>query len=230
MKQTPRNLRQQLRDYPIYTIPQAARYIAMPARTLRYWLLDSPRWSLAQTEGVNLLSFQDLAQSYVLDFIRTHVGLSGSQALSVLTEARRHTKSKYPLLKQDIRYIWKNVLMYKPETATKPRRVVNLTRYGQLEIPEISDLFATRIRYSKGRIVQVFPWRGLSKQDQTKPVTIDPEIMSGKLVVTGTRIPVDVIAERRRSGDEVLNIAKDYRVEVGVIERTLRHLGLLEAA
>jgi uncharacterized protein (DUF433 family) len=133
-------------------------------------------------------------------------------------------------LKQDIRYVWKRVLLYKPETKKKPRRVINLSSHSQYEIPEVSDLFATRIRYSGGRIAQVFPWKGLSEQDHSKPVTIDPDIMSGKLVLTGTRIPADVIAERRLSGEEVSAIAKDYKVDPGAVERTLRHLGLLEAA
>ncbi len=231
MIRTARAPHQELRNYPIYTIPEAALYIAMPSRTLRHWVSNEPRWAVSgSTYSTKLLSFQDLAQSYVLNFIRRHVGLSGRQTLQVLHEARRHTRSKYPLLSQDIRYVWRQVFLYKPASEGTSRQVISLTRHGQREFPEIADLFATRIQYVDGIVAQVFPWKFVKPEDQSKPLTIDPLIMSGGLVLTGTRIPARVIAERSRAGEDIPDIARDYRLGEDIIEKALRHLGLPKAA
>jgi uncharacterized protein (DUF433 family)/DNA-binding transcriptional MerR regulator len=230
---TARRSDQDLRDYPTYTIPEAAAFLAMPARTLRFWVTDKPLWSVAGDENtIPLLSFKDLAQSYFIDFIRKHVGLSGRQARVILAEARKESKSQYPLLDKDIKVFFKHILMDKPPRGTKPRRVVDLTRQGgQLSIPEVIDLFATRIRFdNKGRLAQIFPWRYWSRQDMSTPVMIDPGIMSGRLVITGTRIPVQIVAQRKLAGEAVTELAKDYGLEIEAVDKALRHLALRKAA
>lgn len=59
---------------------------------------------------------------------------------------------------------------------------------------------------------------------------MNPEIMSGRLVVIGTRIPVGVILESKRSGESNVEIARDYGLNPDTIEKALIHIGLRQKA
>ena len=54
---------------------------------------------------------------------------------------------------------------------------------------------------------------------------MNPQIMSGRLVITGTRIPVSVLVEGKKSGKTLANMAKDYGIDSEIIEKALIHIG-----
>ena len=232
IEREPRRANQNLLEYPTYTIPEAALYLGMPKRTLQSWVYDKPVWSVSGFEQrVRLLSFKDLAQAYFIEFICKHIGISGRMAREVLKNAQLETKSRYPLLHQDIRVFFKHVLIDKPATRKWRRHVVDLSQNRQLVMEEVVDLFASRIRRNaKGELEQIYPWRLWKEGDKRRPVTIDPRIMSGRLVITGTRIPVQTIALRKKSGEQIRDIARDYGLKQETIKQALRHLGLRKAA
>jgi hypothetical protein len=90
MKREPRRPNQPLKDFPIYTVPEAAAYLAMPARTLRYWVSDRPVWPVAGSgQGTPLLSFRDIAQAYYIDLVRKHFHLSLRKTREVLENNQR---------------------------------------------------------------------------------------------------------------------------------------------
>ena len=66
-------------------------------------------------------------------------------------------------------------------------------------------------------------WTG-TVEDKTRPVSISPLIMSGKLVITGTRIPVEDVVQRASEGETVASLAKDYRLSTDSIVEAMRHL------
>jgi uncharacterized protein (DUF433 family) len=232
IEREPRGVNQDLREYPTYTIPEAALYLGMPRRTLQSWVYDKPLWSVSGSERpVHLLSFKDLAQAYFIEFICKHVGISGRKAREILKNARLETKSRYPLLHKDIKVLFKHILMDKPATGNGRRHVVDLSQHRQLVMEEVVDLFASRIRRNaKGELEQIYPWRLWKEGDDRRPVTIDPRIMSGRLVITGTRIPVQVLVLRKKSGEQIRDIAKDYGLTQTIVKQALRHLGLRKAA
>jgi uncharacterized protein (DUF433 family) len=105
--------------------------------------------------------------------------------------------------------------------------MIDLSQYPQFAIPEIIEPLSTRIRWdNKGDLVQIYPWRRWTgkAEDKSRPVTIDPDVMSGKLVITGTRIPVEVVAMRKQSGETVKELAFDYRLSEDSIQQALTHL------
>jgi uncharacterized protein (DUF433 family) len=193
---------------------------------------DKPLWSVSGSERpVRLLSFKDLAQAYFIEFICKHVGISGSKAREILNNARLETKSRYPLLRKNIKVLFKHILMDKPATGNRRRHVVDLSQHRQLVMEEVVDLFASRIRRNaQGELEQIYPWRLWKEGDKRRPVTIDPRIMSGRLVITGTRIPVQMVVLRKKSGEQIREIAKDYGLTQETIRQALRHLGLRKAA
>ena len=50
----------------------------------------------------------------------------------------------------------------------------------------------------------------LMKKDLFKRIIVDPNIMAGKPVIKGTRIPVDLILKLLSQGTTVEEILKDY--------------------
>ncbi len=229
----PRDPAQDLREYPVYTLSEAACYLAMPRRTLYHWLSDKPLWSAAGADlGIQLLSFKDLAQSHFIEFIRRHAGVSTRKAREILQYAKLETNSAYPLLDKNIKVLFRHILIDKPAHKKSPRHVVDLSQHRQLVIHEVVDLYSTRIqRNSRGELERLFPWRLWNRnEDGRRPVTIDPHIMSGRLVITGTRIPVEVLAMRKSAGESIRDLSKDYRLPEEAIDDALRHLALRKAA
>ena len=222
----PRRPDEPLKDFPLYTIPEAAIYLAIPERTLRYWVLDHPVWRVSGREfKTPLLSFRDVAQAYYVEIVRKYFGLTLPKTREVLEMAKLESRSRYPLLKPNIKLFFKQILMDKPARKSQPRRVIDLTQHRQLAIGEIIDHFSTRVRWNlRGEPTQIFPWRYWNVGDETRPVSIDPDVMSGRLVITGTRIPVQTIMQRKESGEDIPRISSDYHLPQVVVEQALRHL------
>ena len=223
-KRKPRKPHQSLRDYPIYTFPEASVYLAIPESTLRYWIVKNPVWKMSDPDG-RLLSFRDVAQAYYLEMARKHFRLSLSKMRGVIKEARKDSKSEYPLLRPNVRTFLGHICIDKSPRGKLPRRLIEWTRFGQLWMPEVAGPLATRYRWTNNTL-QLFPWRlwDGTVDDKQVPVMLAPDVMSGQLVVTGTRIPVQVIAIRKAAGESVSHLAKDYRITESGIERALEHL------
>jgi uncharacterized protein (DUF433 family) len=53
---------------------------------------------------------------------------------------------------------------------------------------------------------------------------MDPDVMSGRLVVTGTRVPVQILLGKQLSGKSFEQIALAYRISAETVEKALRHI------
>ena len=61
-----------------------------------------------------------------------------------------------------------------------------------------------------------------------KYITINPKIIAGKPVITGTRIPVDLILKKLAQNIDVNDILKDYpRLTKEAIQATLWYAGMV---
>lgn len=226
-----RRIDQSLRDYPLYTVPEAAIYLGMPQRTLYRWVSDDPLWSPGADAETKLLSFNDVAQFHFIEFIRKHAGISMPKAREILRNARLETNARYPLLDRNVKVLFHHVLLDRPRRGRKPRCVVDLSQHRQIVMQHVVDLFATRVRRdNSGELVQIYPWRLYKAGSIDRPVTLDPDIMSGRLVVTGTRVPARVLWLRKQSGETVRDLAREYRLSRRTVALTLKHLGLPQAA
>ena len=225
MPRTPRKHSQDVRDYPIYSIPEVAAFLGLPERTVREWFLDKPLWEIAgHRHGVYLLSFRDLAQAHAVELITRHYKTPLAKIRQAFQEAKKETKSQYPLLSKNIKMFLKQIVLDKPARGKQPRRAIVLTQHRQMAIPEFVDAFGTRFRWDNKGVAEIFPWRLWKPEDDRKPVSVDPQVMSGKLVVTGTRVPVETILSRKKAGHSVRRIAEDYSIKSSVIEDALTHI------
>jgi len=56
------------------------------------------------------------------------------------------------------------------------------------------------------------------------PVTVDPNIMSGRGVITGTRIPLSALAGMTRAGKTPEHIAKSCRLDEEFVRKAIKHI------
>lgn len=226
MRRISRRRDESLREYPTYTITEAALCLGIPRRTLYHWVSDNPLWeSSGHGQEVNLLSFYDMAQSYFLEFIRRHARISIRKSREILKNAQLESHHPYPLLDKNIKVLFEHILYDRPPRRGRGRCVVDLSQHRQTVIHEVVDMFSTRfLRDRHGSMAKLFPWRLYEKDSDYTPVMVDPEILSGRLVVTDTRIPVNTLWARRQANETVDDLALDYGIPAPVITDALRHL------
>jgi uncharacterized protein (DUF433 family) len=141
--------------------------------------------------------------------------------------ARKMFRSHHPLQRVDaVKKCLRDLVYEKPRRGHHPRMITSIGRSpGQQMIKEVADLFAERIENDK----VIYPWR-FADTDKSRPVSMNPFIMSGRLVVAGTRIPVTVLWGRKHAGITASEIARDYGLDRDVVEKALTHIGIRKKA
>lgn len=216
---------QDKRDIARYSIPVAAAYIAVPERTLRRWFLGDRRIfhpTFEQRKSV-LLSFYDVTEAYVIEVLRSHWDFDPRKLRHALSRLRSSTRFARPLLRKQLSVIpeFQNLIATFSE---KGRQVhVDMAHDGNLVFDEFAKSMAMRIaRDSKGKPVRIYPGTDLDNEDM--PVSMDPNVMSGALVVAGTRIPASMIMAKKLSGKSAEQIADSYHLDRDLIRKVIKHL------
>jgi uncharacterized protein (DUF433 family) len=221
---------QSISAVPTYTIPEAANFLALNQRTLFSWYEgDKPILKASGLYGsVHLLSYRDIEEAYRVYLLREKFQFSLQFLRKSMSNARQMFGSQHPLQHAEAVKECLNDLVYdKPARGTNPRTVTSLGhRPGQQLVKEVVDLFSERIIKDKF----IFPWRFAATDHTSRPVSMNPQIMSGRLVVAGTRIPVTVIRGRKQAGETPVEIAKDYGLDLDIVEKALAHLGIRQKA
>jgi uncharacterized protein (DUF433 family) len=221
---------QDLRTVPTYTIPEAAEFLAIPARTMFSWYEgDEPILKASATFGaIHLLSYRDIEEAYRVYLLRERFHFSLQFLKKSMRNARKMFKSQHPLQRADaVKECLKDLVYDKRARGTSPRTITSLGQIpGQQSFKEVADLFAERI--DPGEFI--YPWRFASTDHESRPVSMNPNIMSGRLVVVGTRIPVNVLLGMKRAGETIEAIARDYRLDPEIVQKALIHIGVRQKA
>lgn len=216
------------REIPTYGITEAARYLGLPAATLRSWTVgrqyrtsagerDWPPLIELPSERVPELSFMNLVEASALATIR-----------------RRH-KIRMPAVRDAIHYLKKRLRSQHPlaerlETdgldlfISKYGQVINLSRSGQLGIRECLEAHLKRVEHdAKGLAIRLFPWTRGDQLESPKIITIDPLVGFGKPIIFGTGIQTQVLAARLRAGDSLAELKDDYGLGEAQVEEAIRY-------
>jgi uncharacterized protein (DUF433 family) len=100
-------------------------------------------------------------------------------------------------------------------------KLVNLSRGGQLAIPEIFEVHLERIEYDKG-IFNFYPFVRERSASEPKFIVINPALGFGKPVIAGTGISTAVIASRFNARESVPELAMEYGLEEKQVEEAIR--------
>jgi len=221
-----RRANEDARELPTYTIPEAAIYLGIPERTLRSWYLGDkaifrPPFFVGE---IPLLSFRDLVDSHIVQAARVFHKVPMRRIRAAL-EVTQQQGSLHPLQDEGIRVFARQIVHVEPGRGRRKGRITNLSQYGQAGIPEVINLFTRRIvKDTKGAPIGLHPWRFWEHDARRRPVAIYPDVMSGRLVVAGTRIPVAQLQAEALAGKTPKKLAQDYRLTVTRVKEALSHL------
>ncbi|MEK7271167.1 MAG: DUF433 domain-containing protein [Planctomycetota bacterium] len=216
-----------LRDQPNYPLREAAIYLGVPASTIRVWALGGryrtrlegaktapPIFAPASRRPLTL-SFLNLVEAYVLASIRRRHEISLQKIRKALRFVEGRCGIRRPLVEKE--FLTDGVDLFVEHYS----RLVNAVREGQIVFREVLVKSLRRIaRDASGLPVRFSPWI-LSPAEPTS-VEVDPGRAFGRLVVAGTGIPTESIAERFRAGDSVDHLACDFRLTRAQVEAALR--------
>lgn len=218
---------QDRKDLATYTICEAARYLGISERTANYWF--SPKNQILRPSayaGVTaLLSFNDLSEAYVLALLTKFYNFPMRKLQTIVDTAKRETKLPRPLIQTDWKVLFRNLVFEKPARGRRPRQMVDVAHGGTTVFPELVDQLGKRIiRDDRRAPEKLYPWRLVEVNDESRPVAIDPDVLSGRLVVTGTRIPVTVLLAKRRKGRSDEELSRAYQISPEAVCKALLHI------
>jgi uncharacterized protein (DUF433 family) len=199
-----------VREFPRYSVSEAAFYVRVPPNTLRAWTLGQdyvtrtgrhrtfkPLIELADKRN-KLLSFYNLVEAHILRFTTEQRGVPFANIRRALDYVQERIPGKHPLLTHNFETSGKDLFVqYLGQT-------INATAYGQHTMREILEKYLALIpRDGYGLPIRIFPIN-------SKRLAIDPLFSSGKPIVRDKGIMASVLWGRSRSGENVAEIARDY--------------------
>jgi len=212
------------RDLGRYSIPEAAKFIGVPSRTMRRWFLGEKRLfkpSYHHRTDV-LLSFNDVTEAYIVDTLRGHYDYSSRRLRAVVEGLRSSSRLERPLAQREFYAIPQFQSLVDRRVHRGKQVNIDYAHHGNLVFDPFVTALGKRItRDAKGRAVRIFPWREAESNDV--PVSMDPDVLAGELVVSGTRIPVKMLYAKMLGGRTVKQIADAYHLDVDVIRKALNH-------
>lgn len=218
---------QDIRNQPAYGPAEAARYLRLPAATLRSWVLgrDYPKGDAharfqplirpANPQPLQL-SFWNLVEAHVLRALRTDHGV----ALRELRKAIDYAEKKLELQR----------LLLSPELRTHAGRVfldryaelIDLNASGQLAMRKMFEDHLQRVEWDQWKFpVRLYPYVGATQPTGERPIAIDPQVAFGRPIVQRAGISTAAIADRIDAGESVDDVADDYDLSREEVEQAV---------
>lgn len=215
-----------LRDQPAYSLTEAARYLKLPAATLRSWVVGRayPKGESVATfrpllkparKQPPLLSFYNLIEAHVLRSLRTEHGVAIRELRRAITYAERTLKIERLLLNKDLRTHAGEVFL------DEYGKLINLSTSGQIAMRRLLEEHLKRVEWDQWQFpVRLYPY--VSAEPTTeRPIAIDPDIAFGRPVVIRAGVSTEAIAGRIDAGETVEALAEDYDLKPEEIEEAV---------
>ncbi len=218
-----------IRQMPLYTAAEAARFLRLPASTVRAWAFgqgykgkdgEARRFKpvISTADPANRrLSFVNLVELLVLAAIRKQHHVELKQVRSAVEFLRKQFPSKHPLADNDFQTNGIDLFV------EKYGKLLNISRDGQIAMKEIIQQYLKLVeRDASGVPFKLHLPRRTDAPEPLAAVVIDPERGFGRPVLDGRGIRAEVVAERFQAGESIASLAEDYDLDVPVIEDILR--------
>ena len=212
------------REFPAYTISEAAHYLAVPAATIRYWSVGRDDYEPlieVPAHAPTLLSFLNLTELHVLAAIRRKHEVkmpSIRSAIQYLAANARHaTDRRHPLISRTLETDGLDLFI------EQYGQLINISQAGQTAMREIISAALRRIdRDRAGVPIKLYPFTRATIDETPAIVVIDPRLSSGRPVIAGTGLATQLIAERYKAGESISDLAHDYERGHEEIEEAIR--------
>jgi len=212
------------RELPAYTVREAARYLLVPAPTVRYWSVGRDTWlpliDVPAHDPV-LLSFINLVELHVLASIRRKHRITMPKVREAIDWLRQQTADardrRHPLISRQLETDGLDLF------TERYGQLININRDGQFAMRELMSGALRRIeRDAHGIPIKLYPYTRSSVADAPSMIVIDPTLSGGRPVLAGTGLATEMIAERYKAGESVEDLAKDYERKESEIDEAIR--------
>lgn len=216
------------REMPAYTMAEVAQYTGVPFATLRTWVKGRNypvEGGLKFFEPIisrpdpttSLLSFVNLVEIHILGAMRRKHNVPLYHVRSALNYLDEHFSSKHPLA--DEKFATDGIHLF----VECYGQIINASRHGQLEMRDLLESHLRRVeRDPAGWVIRLYPFTRQYAAHDPKTIVIDSFVAFGRPVLVGTGIPVEIIAQRYKTGETIDELADDYdrpRLEIEDIIR-----------
>ena len=217
------------RDIPTYSIDDAAHFLRIPRNTIRSWTAGRNYKTLkglktfkplipTPNRKPRLLSFTNLIEIHVLRAIRKHHNIQISNVREALDFVEERFEVSHPLAREAFRTDGVDLFIKRYGS------LINASKSGKEELKASFSAHLERIEPDNtGLAIKLYPFTLANEEDNPKSVVIDPRIAFGRLVIVGTGIATDVLAERFEAGDSIEELAYDYELDRNKIEEAIRY-------
>jgi uncharacterized protein (DUF433 family) len=210
-------------DRPAYTVGEAARYVGIPAATLRYWVMGRHEPPIIHTPNGGFLSFTNLVEAHVLSALRRdRMSLQAIRRAVDLLRSRFH--SEHPLADDTLMTDGLDLFI------EQYGHLVNASRDGQLAMRQLLELHLRRLERVSRVVVRLYPFTRNRGPNEPRQVVIDPNLQFGRPVLVGSGIPTAIIAERFKAGESIGELVEDYGRPADEIQEAIRCELYLERA
>lgn len=210
-----------------YPIAEAARYVKVPAATLRSWVVGRPYprgETVARFEPLihppvahsPLLSFWNLVEAHVLRALRTEHGVSLTDLREALRYAEHNLQIERLLLDKRLRTDAGALFL------DRYGQLINLSASGQLAMRKMFEAHLKRIDWGDAVLpVRLYPMLASNLDIVDRPIVIDPAVAFGRPILVRRGITTQAIADRVDAGEPVDDLAADYGLERAEIEQAV---------
>jgi uncharacterized protein (DUF433 family) len=218
-----------IRHMPLYSPAEAARFLRLPASTVRAWAFGQgykakdgePRQFkqvISTADPINRrLSFVNLVELLVLAAIRKQHQVKLQQVRSAVEFLRKRSPSEHPLADNDFQTDGIDLFV------EKYGNLLNISRDGQIAMKNLIQQYLQLVeRDASGVPFKLHLPRRANAPEPLAAVVIDPERGFGRPVLDGRGIRTEVIVERWRAGESIASLAEDYDLDSTMIEDILR--------
>jgi len=215
------------RESAAYTLAEAARYLRLPAATLRSWVLGRdyptadgggrfPPLIQPASREPPLLSFWNLIEAHMLRSLRMEHGVSVKALRSALHYAETRLGIDRLLLRPELRTSGGEVFL------ERYGELIELSASGQLAMRRVFAEHLKRIEWDPTRFpVRLYPFLSAGAPIEDRSIAIDPRIAFGRPVVLRKGITTSAIVERIDAGEAIDDIASDYDLGPTEIEQAV---------
>jgi uncharacterized protein (DUF433 family) len=216
------------RDISTYAISEAARYLRIPAGTIRSWVAGR-NYTTSQgnqffqpliaipNRKPRLLSFTNLIEIHVLRAIRKDHQIQLNNVRLALDYLESQLQVTHPLARSQFRT--NGIDLFIEHYGT----LINASRAEHTHLKDALNAHLERIEPDdSGLAIKLYPFTRSQEANNPRIVVIDPRIAFGRLVIVGTGIPTHIVAERYQAGDSIDDLADDYNCSHDIIEEAIR--------
>jgi uncharacterized protein (DUF433 family) len=216
-----------IRNQPAYTLAEAARYLKLPAATLRSWVAGRPYPKAAAIGRFEplihppafpppILSFWNLIEAHVLRSLRMDHGVSMQAVRQALTYAERKLNIRRLLLRKELRTDAGKVFL------DRYGELIDLSASGQFAMRHLLEEHLKRVEWDERLFpIRLYPFLSIDGVVSDKPIAIDPKIAFGRPVVIRAGVSTAAIAERIDANETVDDLAADYGLTPVEIEQAV---------